>query len=209
MSSLNTKLEIVNFPETHTLEMITKICEVFGTVKNIDLIKDPLTSEFKGTVHVEFATEGEARNAHSSMIGLKIEDQVLFVKKITSISAPTVDGTGEVFKALIEDKPTRCLCLKNVVKLDEIEERFDYLELEFDIKDEMMRYGKCEKVVVPRPPLFGDPYSMPGFSKAFALFSNPADAERAKIALFRRRFNNRVIDAMFFPEEKLLNQQYE
>jgi hypothetical protein len=52
---------------------------------------------------VEFATEGEAKNAHSSMMGLKIEDLVLHVKKITSISAPTQDGNGEVFKALIED----------------------------------------------------------------------------------------------------------
>jgi len=71
---LNTKLEILNFPATHSLSMIQKICEVFGTVKNIDIIKDPITSEFKGTVHVEFSSEGEAKNAHSSMMGLKIED---------------------------------------------------------------------------------------------------------------------------------------
>ena len=74
MSSLNTKLEIINFPNTHTLSMIQKICEVFGNVKNIDIIKDPITSEFKGTVHVEFLTEAEAKNAYSSMMGLKIED---------------------------------------------------------------------------------------------------------------------------------------
>ena len=146
MSSLNTKLEIMNFPITHTLSMIQKICEVFGNVKNIDIIKDPITSEFKGTVHVEFLTEAEAKNAYSSMMGLKIEDQILFVKKITSISAPTQEGSGEVFKSLIEDKPTKCLCLKNVVNLDEIEERMDYKELEFDIQDEMLRYGKCLKV---------------------------------------------------------------
>ena len=136
----------MNFPITHTLSMIQKICEVFGNVKNIDIIKDPITSEFKGTVHVEFLTEAEAKNAYSSMMGLKIEDQILFVKKITSISAPTQEGSGEVFKALIEDKPTKCLCLKNVVNLDEIEERMDYKELEFDIQDEMLRYGKCLKV---------------------------------------------------------------
>lgn len=137
-------------------------------------------------------------------MGLKIEDQILYVKKITSISAPTQDGTGEVFKALIEDKPTLCLCLKNLVSLDEIEERMDYKELEFDVQDEMMRYGKCVKVEVPRPPLFGDPYDMPGFSKVFALFSTTEEADRAKIALFRRRFNGRVVEAMFFPEEKML-----
>ena len=202
MSSLNTKLEINNFPETHSLDMIQKICEVFGNVKHIDMIKDPLTSQFKGTVHIEFSNEMEAKKAHSSMMGLKIEEQVLFVKKITSISAPTQDGSGEVFKALIEDKPTSCLCLRNLVKLGEIEERIDYKELEYDVQDEMMRYGKCLKVEVPRPPLFGDPESLPAFGKVFVMFTNPEESERAKIALFRRRFNGRVVEVMYYPEEK-------
>jgi len=73
----------------------------------------------------------------------------------------------------------------------------------------MMRYGKCVRVEAPRPPLFGDPYDMPGFSKVFILFSTPEESNRAKIALFRRRFNGRVVEAMFFPEEKLLNGIYE
>ena len=46
-------------------------------------------------------------------------------------------------------------------------------------------------------------------SKAFALFSSTAEAERAKIALYRRRFNGRVVEAMFFPEEKMISAQYE
>ena len=173
------------------------------------MIKDPITSLFKGTVHVEFATEAEAENVRSSMAGFKIENKNIYIKKITSISAPIKEGTGEVFKALIEDKPTKCLCLKNLVDLSEIEERIDYKELEFDIQDEMRRYGNCERVEVPRPPMFGDPYAMPGFSKAFALFARTEDAERAKIALFRRRFNGRVVEATFYPEEKLIKQEYE
>ena len=68
----------------------------------------------------------------------------------------------------------------------------------------MRRYGNCLRVEVPRPPLFGDPYEMPGFGKAFAVFSAQEEAERAKIALFRRRFNGRVVEAAFFPEEKLI-----
>lgn len=73
---------------------------------------------------------------------------------------------------MIEDKPTPCLILKNVVKLEEIESRDDYKELEGDIEDEMNRYGKCLKVQVPRPPIFGDPFSVPGFGKVYVRFSN-------------------------------------
>jgi RNA recognition motif-containing protein len=143
MTSMNNKLEISNFPEEHTIDMIEEICKIFGKVKQIDMIKDPNTSRFKGIVHVEYSSEGEAKYAFSSMMGLKIEENRLFVKKITSISAPTQDGNGEMFKALIEDKPTSCLQLRNVLQIEEIEERMDYKELEFDVQDEMKKYGDC------------------------------------------------------------------
>ena len=70
----------------------------------------------------------------------------------------------------MEDKPTSCLILKNVVKLEEIESRDDYKELELDIEEEMNRYGVCLKLHVPRPPLFGDPYSVVGFGKVYVRF---------------------------------------
>lgn len=48
ITSLNTKLLVNNFPPAHSKDMITQICNVFGKVKNIDLLKDPSTGEFKG-----------------------------------------------------------------------------------------------------------------------------------------------------------------
>ena len=95
------------------------------------------------------------------------------------------------------------------MKLEEIEERIDYKELEFDVQDEMMRYGKCLKVEVPRPPLFGDPESLPAFGKVFVMFTTSEESERAKIALFRRLFNSRVVEVMYYPEEKFRKEQFE
>lgn len=137
------------------------------------------------------------------MMGFHIEDFVLFVKRLTTISAPTNNLEGEVFKMLIEDKPTCCLVLKNCVKLEEIDSRDDYKELEYDIEDEMMRYGKVHKIHIPRPPMFGDPYSEPGFGKVYVKFGNEEEAEKAKHAIFRRRFNGRVVETMYYPEEKI------
>ena len=188
--------------------MISKICEIFGKVRKIEMVKDPVVGMFRGTVQIEYSTESEASYAFSKMMGLRIEDNHLFVKKITSINTPAKEGSGEMFKALIEDKPTACLCLKNVVNVEEIEERIDYKELEFDVMDEMKRYGHCMEVVAPRPPLFGDPMAMPGFGKVFVLFSCAEEAEKAKIAIFRRRFNGRVVDAMYFPEDKFNKKMF-
>jgi hypothetical protein len=119
----------------------------------------------------------DAKKGFNGMMGLKVTDSnsseyVLHVKRLTTISAPTTSLEGEVFKSLIEDKPTSSLVLKNIVKLEEIDCRDDYKELEMDVEDEMNRYGKCLKVHVPRPPIFGDPNSVPGFSKVYVRFSN-------------------------------------
>ncbi len=62
--AMNTKLHITNFPVTHTKEMILRICEVFGKVRTLDLLKDPATGEFKGQIHVDFIDEVEAKKAH-------------------------------------------------------------------------------------------------------------------------------------------------
>lgn len=48
LQALNTKLHVTNFPATYTKEMIMPICEVFGKVRSLDLMKDPATGEFKG-----------------------------------------------------------------------------------------------------------------------------------------------------------------
>jgi hypothetical protein len=78
---------------------------------------------------------------------------------------------------MLDDKPTLCLMLKNVVKMEGLEHRIDYKELEFDIIDELAKYGNCLKVTVPRPPLFGDKSQTQGFGNCFALFSSIKDAE--------------------------------
>jgi hypothetical protein len=42
----------------------------------------------------------------------------------------------------------------------------------------------------------------------FVLFKCPEDAEKAKIALFRRRFNGRVVEVVYFPEEKFHKKMF-
>jgi hypothetical protein len=110
---------------------------VFGKVKNVDLLKDTSTGEFRGQVHVEYDNEVDAKKGFTGMMGLKVGDTVLFVKRLTTISAPSTTIEGEVFKSLIEDKPTCCIILKNLVKQEEIDARDDYKDLEASVDEEM------------------------------------------------------------------------
>jgi len=185
--------------------MIRKICDVFGSVKDVELVIDPHSGKFSGIVNVEFSSENEAKRSASAMTGFSVENCVLDVRKIApleGLSSGTADG--EMFRQLTEDKPTCCLCLKNVVNLSEIENRIDYKELEFDVEDEMIRYGKVVKVCVPRPPLFGDPYTMVGFGRVYVRFREIEEAKRAKESLFKRRFNGRAVEAQYYPEERFI-----
>lgn len=131
-------------------------------------------------MHVEYDNELDAKKGFTGMMGLKVGEHVLFVKRLTTISAPSTSLEGEVFKSLIEDRPTMCIVIKNAVKPEEIEARDDYKELEQSVEEEMNRYGQCLKVHCPRPPLFGDPYSVAGYGKIYVRFTLEDEAERAK-----------------------------
>ena len=112
---------VENFPETHTADMITKICEVFGQVIHVDMGRDPNTGNFTGTVTVQYNAPVDAKRALHGMTGLKVEDSILLTKKAGSLPFIGDDPNAgnacedEVFQALIEDRPTACLCLKNIV----------------------------------------------------------------------------------------------
>ena len=117
---------------------------------------------------------------------------------------------GEVFLQIIEDKPTNVLVLKNCVSLQENHELDDFKELEFDIQDELMRYGQVLRTHVPRPPKYGgDPYVLKGFGKVYVRFNSEKDAENCKNNIYKRRFNERLVEASFYPEEKFLNNVFE
>ena len=66
----------------------------------------------------------------------------------------------------------------------------------------MSRFGVVVKVHCPRPPLFGDPTSVPGVGKVYVRFTNEDDAEKAKHGIFRRRFNGRAVEPLYYTLEK-------
>jgi hypothetical protein len=58
----------------------------------------------------------------------------------------------------------------------------------------MIRYGKVIKVCVPRPPLYGDPFTTQGYGRVYVRFKELEEAKRAKDSLNRRRFNGRAVE---------------
>jgi RNA recognition motif-containing protein len=146
-------------PLHYTKDDIEKILGIFGKLKHVEPIIDPATSVFRGQAYVDYETEMESKKALNGAMGLKIEDNVLFVKRLTAVEATNLalasSGDSEVFKKVIEDRPTPCLSIRGIIDIHDIE-KDEFPEVEMEIALEMKRYGKLIKVHVPRPPLMGD-----------------------------------------------------
>lgn len=99
--------------------------------------------------------------------------------------------------------------LRNLMVKEEMENREDYKELELSVHEEMNRYGVCLKVFCPRPPIFGEAEHVSGFGKVFVKFASDTDSERAKQGIYRRRFNGRAVDSIYYPQEKFDNNQFD
>jgi len=72
----------MNFPIDHDETMIRSICEIFGKLVSIEMVRNN-NGSFTGTVNAEFENELEARKALSGITGFTISDQVLDARKIT------------------------------------------------------------------------------------------------------------------------------
>ena len=151
------------------------------------------------------------------MMGLEINKKVLYVAKCQPPTDEELElefggafmGDSEIFKQVIDDKPTSCLVMKNCVFAREDFTHEDYKELEFDIKDELVKYGDVKRCHLPRPPKYGDPHLLKGFGKVFVRYANEKDAENAKMKLFKRRFNDRYLEVNYYPEDKFINNIFE
>ena len=213
----HSKLLISNLPLEFSEKEIREVLSVLGNVKTVEKIIEQSSGTYKGQAYVEYATEEETRKAMNLIMGMKIGDNVLLVKRLSSSTPASLylpsdkgdEGEG-VFKALIEDRPTCCIVLKNIVIVEEITDRNEYNELENDTYEEMCEYGKVVRVHIPKPPLLGDGKAMPpGVGKVYVKFEQTEEAARAKKAMLGRRYEGRVVETMFYPEEKFNRGQFD
>mmetsp|Transcript_16802 Transcript_16802/g.18713 ORF Transcript_16802/g.18713 Transcript_16802/m.18713 type:complete len:91 (-) Transcript_16802:25-297(-) len=86
----------------------------------------------------------------------------------------------------------------------------EYAEVEDEVFEEMEQYGKVLQVVAPRPNQAfrpGQPLE-PGVGKVFVRFNNQPDCLKGKIAMSGRRFEGRVVEARYYPEDSYSQGNY-
>jgi len=143
-------------------------------------------------------------------MGMNIKDAFLHVKKVqsTTILQEGSEGGLSRFK---ESPPSSCLMLTNLIIPEQVSDPNEYRDVEDETFDEMEQYGRVEQVIAPRPSrnyVPGKPLE-PGVGKVFVKFGSIRDAEIGKKAMTGRRFEGRIVDASFYPDESFMKGIFE
>lgn len=199
-----TKLKVINWPIEYTENEIRQILEVCGEIKELELIKDENTGKYKGEIYVQYNNEEDSRKAETTLMGMKIQDAYLHIKKVQTTTTLQNDGTEGPKIWQEECNPCSCLTLTNLLIPESITDPLEYAEVEDEVFEEMEQHGKVLQVVAPRPsPNFRPGQQLEaGVGKVFIKFEQEKDATVAKASMRGRRFEGRVVEAKYYPEEQ-------
>ncbi|CAM6097262.1 unnamed protein product [Calypogeia fissa] len=107
---------------------------------------------------------------------------------------------------VVNEVPTKVVCLSQVVSPDELKEDSEYEEIVEDMRDECGKYGALANLVIPRPSSTGE--EVPGIGMVFVEYVDTQGSAKAKAALHGRRFGGHTVIATYYSEEKFLHGDY-
>ena len=232
------KIFVSNIPLKFKENDVKEIFKIFGRIKSIELLTDPTTKEFNGQCNLEYETEKSTQEALHYAMGMKLSENVLYVKRSTSIiptynintnnsnlpssrqglgilttsvnsstinSNNTISGIStEDYIKFRENNPSKVLCIKNMVSIQELDNKDEYDELYDDVLEECKSYGKVIQIKIPRP---SGEYGSSGVGKVFVEYANRDGAKWAKDKLNGYVFRNRELEVVYHPEESFRKNQ--
>jgi hypothetical protein len=203
-----TKLLVSNLPVEYDSDQVRDILSVVGKVKNLELLTDPNSGKYKGEVYVQYEKEEDSRKAETTLMGMNIKDAYLHVKKVQSTTTLNAGGLRGITDSSLlrseEYDPSPCIVLTNLLIPEHITDFEEYRDVEDETFEEMERYGRVSQVIAPRPSRNyrpGMPLE-PGVGKVYVRFKTTEDAQVGKEAMKGRRFEGRIVDVQFYPEDK-------
>ena len=189
------RLMLSGLPHGYSPEDTKLLLQGFGTLKCMDMPKDPLTGLTKG--YTIFDYEEEEATAKVLQQGtFKISGCAAIISRV---------GKESLTQAFLPPTPeldnrarfsSRILVLKNMVKITDLENDDEYQEIHEDVLEECKKYGRVISIIIPRP---GEHTS--GIGKIFVEYTSVEDSAKAKIGLSGMKFSEKRVECSFHPEE--------
>ncbi|CAH9143729.1 unnamed protein product [Cuscuta epithymum] len=206
-------------PYYFTEAQIRELLESFGPLRGFNLVKDRETGNSKGYAFCVYQDVSVTDIACAALNGIKMGDKTLTVRRASQGSLqPKPEQESILLHAQQQialqrlmlqpgGLPTKVLCLTNVVNADELKNDEDYEDILEDMRMECGKFGTLVNLVIPRPRSDGEP--TPGVGKVFLEYADVEGSSKAQQGLNGRKFGGNQVVAVFYPENKFSQGDYE
>lgn len=94
--------------------------------------------------------------------------------------------------------PSRVLCLKGCLNIDDLEVDEEYNEIIEDIREELEKYGTILSLKIPRP--VDEKKDLPGLRNVYILYKTVEEVTKARIDIGKRLYRGRIVEACYHDE---------
>ncbi|PSR88033.1 Splicing factor U2af large subunit B like [Actinidia chinensis var. chinensis] len=213
------RIFVGGLPYYFTEAQIRELLESFGPLRGFDLVKDRETGNSKGYAFCVYQDLSVTDIACAALNGIKMGDKTLTVRRANQ---GTIQPKPEQESVLLHAQQqialqrlmlqpaalaTKVLSLTQVVNEDELKDDEDYEDILEDMRTECGKFGTLVNVVIPRPKPSGEP--TPGVGKVFLEYADIESATKARQGLNGRKFGGNQVVAVFYPENKFSQGEYD
>lgn len=214
------RIFVGGLPYYFTEAQIRELLESFGALRGFDLVKDRETGNSKGYAFCVYQDLSVTDIACAALNGIKMGDKTLTVRRANQGAAQPKPEQETVLMQAQQQvlmqrllfqgptvAPTRVVCLTQVVSADELRNDEEYEDIVEDMREEGGKYGNLVNVIIPRPSPNGEP--SPGVGKVFLEYADTDGASKARASLSGRKFSGNQVVAVYYPENKFAQGDYD
>nr|ABU45195.1 unknown [Petunia integrifolia subsp. inflata] len=207
---------IGGLPDYFTEAQIRELLESFGPLRGFNLVKDRESGNSKGHAFFVYQDVSVTEIACGALNGIKImHDKTLIVRRANQGTQQLNPEQESVLQQISLQRlmllpgalATKVLCLTEAVRLDELNDDDDYQDILEDMRTECGKFGALLNVIIPRPNPNGEP--TPGVGKVFLEYADVDSSSKAQQGLNGRKFGGNQVIAVFYPENKFSEGNYE
>ncbi|KAK6258379.1 hypothetical protein SCA6_012853 [Theobroma cacao] len=213
------RIFVGGLPYYFTEAQIRELLESFGPLRGFDLVKDRETGNSKGYAFCVYQDLSVTDIACAALNGIKMGDKTLTVRRAnqgTTQPKPEQESILQHAQQQIalqrlmlqpQGLPTKVVCLTQALSEDDLRDDDEYDDIVEDMRQEGGKHGVLVNVVIPRPNLNGEPSA--GVGKVFLEYSDVEGSRKAQAAMNGRKFGDNQVIAVFYPENKFVQEEYD
>uniref|UniRef100_A0A9I9D1C0 Splicing factor U2af large subunit n=1 Tax=Cucumis melo TaxID=3656 RepID=A0A9I9D1C0_CUCME len=209
------RIFVGGLPYYFTEAQVRELLESFGPLRGFDLVKDRETGNSKGYAFCVYQDLSVTDIACAALNGIKMGDKTLTVRRANQgANQPKPEQESVLLhaqqqialqKLMLQPGAvsTKVLCLTQVVTPEELINDEDYEDIMEDMRGEGGKFGTLVNVVIPRP---RPNEAAPG---VFLEYADIDSATKARAGLNGRKFGGNQVMAVFYPENKFAQGEYD